>query len=33
MHRILAELMDFGQYYGRNGDALCERLSKDVVNQ
>ncbi|MBB1225859.1 hypothetical protein EPG66_00020 [Pantoea pleuroti] len=25
--------MDFGQYYGRNGDALCERLSKDVVNQ
>jgi ribonuclease inhibitor len=29
-HRIAARLLDFGPYYGRNLDALWDRLSRDV---
>lgn len=29
-HRQLARLLDFGPYYGRNLDALWDRLSRDV---
>ena len=29
-HRILASRLDFGPYYGRNLDALWDRLSIDV---
>lgn len=30
VHSILAELMDFGPYYGRNLDSLWDRLSTDI---
>lgn len=30
VHRVLANLLDFGPYYGRNLDALWDRLSTDV---
>ncbi len=30
LHRILAEIMDFGPCYGRNLDALWDCLSKDI---
>ncbi|SUW65721.1 Ribonuclease inhibitor [Buttiauxella agrestis] len=30
VHRVLAELLDFGPYYGRNLDALWDRLSTDI---
>lgn len=30
VHRALAELLDFGPYYGRNLDALWDRLSTDI---
>jgi len=30
VHNILAELMDFGPYYGRNLDSLWDRLSTDI---
>lgn len=29
-HRVLSELLDFGPYYGKNLDALWDRLSTDV---
>ncbi|WP_405471120.1 barstar family protein (plasmid) [Morganella morganii] len=29
-HRIISESLDFGPYYGRNLDALWDRLSSDV---
>jgi ribonuclease inhibitor len=29
-HRALERLLDFGPYYGRNLDALWDRLSTDV---
>ncbi|MBB3306753.1 MULTISPECIES: barstar family protein [unclassified Enterobacter] len=30
VHRYLADLLDFGPYYGSNLDALWDRLSTDV---
>jgi ribonuclease inhibitor len=30
VHRVLAEQLDFGPYYGRNLDALWDRLTTDV---
>ncbi|MFP1755927.1 barstar family protein [Lonsdalea quercina] len=29
-HKVIAELLDFGPYYGKNLDALWDRLSTDV---
>lgn len=29
-HKAISELLDFGPYYGRNLDALRDRLSNDV---
>lgn len=29
-HKTISELLDFGPYYGRNLDALWDRLSTDV---
>ncbi len=29
-HSIIAEMLDFGPYYGKNLDALWDRLSTDV---
>lgn len=29
-HRAISEVLDFGPYYGRNLDALWDRLSTDV---
>lgn len=29
-HRVMAELLDFGPYYGRNLGALWDRLSTDL---
>lgn len=29
-HRILSDLLDFGQFYGKNLDALWDRLTTDV---
>ncbi|MER0444437.1 barstar family protein [Streptomyces sp. Edi4] len=30
LHQVLAGPLDFGPYYGRNLDALWDRLSRDV---
>ncbi|WP_442945514.1 barstar family protein [Nocardioides sp. CCNWLW239] len=30
LHRVLAEALDFGPYYGRNMSALWDRLTTDV---
>lgn len=30
VHRILAEIMEFGPYYGKNLDALWDCLSTDI---
>lgn len=30
VHRLLAEALNFGPYYGRNLDALWDRLSTDI---
>ncbi|EKY3243179.1 MULTISPECIES: barstar family protein [Cronobacter] len=29
-HSVMSELLDFGPYYGRNLDALWDRLSTDI---
>jgi len=29
-HRALAEVMDFGPYYGKNLNALWDRLTRDI---
>lgn len=29
-HRVISEMLNFGPYYGRNLDALWDRLSTDV---